>query len=116
MPESLFWFSAVLISYVYAGYPLLLAVLVPVFRQPVKKAPVRPKVSLLVAAYNEVDVIEAKIRNALELEYPPDQLEIVIASDGSTDGTVERARAAVERLRAGERIRILAHPHNRGKI
>lgn len=98
--------------YVYAGFPVLLAALRLVVRRPVHKAPIEPSVSLVVAAYNEADVIESKIRNALALDYPADRLEIVVASDGSTDGTAEIA----QRFADGQRVRVFAHPTNRGKV
>ncbi len=53
-----------------------------------------PAVSLIVAAYDEEEVIGAKVANALALDYPRDRLELIVASDGSSDATVERARAA----------------------
>ena len=53
-----------------------------------------PAVSLIVAAYDEEEVIGAKVANALALDYPRDRLELIVASDGSADATVERARAA----------------------
>lgn len=53
-----------------------------------------PVVSLIVAAYDEEEVIEAKVANVLALEYPRDRLELIVVSDGSTDATAERARAA----------------------
>ena len=53
-----------------------------------------PVVSLVVAAYDEQEVIEAKVANALALDYPREKLELIVASDGSADATVERARAA----------------------
>ena len=107
----LFWASAAFVFYVYAGYPALLAVLARLARRPPRKAPIEPAVSLLVAAYNEAGVIEQKIRNALALDYPADRLEIVIASDGSTDGTAEIAQEF-----AGRRVRVFAYSPNRGKI
>jgi cellulose synthase/poly-beta-1,6-N-acetylglucosamine synthase-like glycosyltransferase len=110
--ESVFWLAAAIVGYVYAGYPLLLAALRLIIHRPARKAPIEPSVSLLVAAYNEADVIDAKIRNALALDYPADRLEIVVASDGSTDGTAERA----QRFADGERVRVFAHPSNRGKV
>ncbi|MDQ3949671.1 MAG: glycosyltransferase family 2 protein [Gemmatimonadota bacterium] len=110
--ETVFWLAVAVAAYVYAGYPLLLAGLRLAIRRPVRKAPIEPSVSLLVAAYNEADVIEAKIRNALALDYPADRLEIVIASDGSTDQTAEFA----QRLADGERVRVFVHPTNRGKL
>ena len=113
--KAIFWLSAGLAFYVYAGYALLLAVLRRVARRPVAKQPVEPKVSLLVAAYNEADVIEAKIRNALALDYPPERLEIAIACDGPNDGTTAIAqRVAAET--SGGRVKVFAYPINRGKI
>ena len=53
-----------------------------------------PAVSLIVAAYDEEEVIAAKVANALALDYPRERLELIVASDGSADATVERARAA----------------------
>ena len=111
----IFWLSAGLAFYVYAGYPLLLAVLRRVARRPVAKRPVEPKVSLLVAAYNEADVIEAKIRNALALDYPADRLEIAIACDGPNDGTTAIAQRVADEI-GGRRVKVFAYPVNRGKI
>jgi len=73
---------------------------------------VEPTVSILVPAYNEADVIEAKIRNFSALDYPQEKLELVIASDGSTDSTA----AIAQRLSDPTRIRTFAYEHNRGKI
>ncbi len=96
MIAALFWISAALIVYTHLGYPLLLRILVDVRRRPERRAQLDPlpTVSLIVAAYDEQDVIADKVANALALEYPRDRLEIVVASDGSTDATVERAEAA----------------------
>ena len=111
----IFWLSAGLAFYVYAGYPLLLAVLRRVARRPVAKGPVEPKVSLLVAAYNEADVIEAKIRNALALDFPAERLEIAIACDGPNDGTTAIAQRVADEI-GGGRVKVFAYPVNRGKI
>jgi cellulose synthase/poly-beta-1,6-N-acetylglucosamine synthase-like glycosyltransferase len=111
-PDLIFWFSASVGFYVYIGYPLLLTLLRPLIRRPVRKQPIEPFVSLLVPAYNEADVIAAKIQNSLALDYPLNRLEIVIASDGSTDGTVEIA----QQLADGARVVVDAYPTNRGKI
>jgi cellulose synthase/poly-beta-1,6-N-acetylglucosamine synthase-like glycosyltransferase len=108
----LFWLFAAIPVYVYAGYPIVLWALVRLRARPIRKAPVTPSVSLLVAAYNEADVIAEKIRNSLALDYPADRLEIVIASDGSTDGTAEIAKPLAD----GKRVRLLAYPVNRGKL
>ena len=107
-----FWIAAATILYTYAGYPLLLALLSRVIRRPVRRAPIEPSVTLLIPAFNEARVIERKIRNALDLDYPRSKLEIVVASDGSNDETVEIA----QRFRDGYRVRVLAFPRNRGKM
>ena len=114
MLEIVFWASAAFVVYAYAGYPVLLWALQSVLRRPVTKRSIEPSVSLLVAAYNEADVIEAKIRNSLALDYPPDRLEIVVASDGSTDGTAEIVRRLA--AEAGPRVRLLEFERNRGKV
>jgi cellulose synthase/poly-beta-1,6-N-acetylglucosamine synthase-like glycosyltransferase len=91
----LFWVSVALIAYTHLGYPLLLSALTRRRRPPVyEELDPLPKVSLIVAAHDEEDVIEAKVANALALDYPREQLEIVVASDGSGDATAERAREA----------------------
>ena len=70
--------------------------------RPVAAADILPSVSLIIPAYNEEDVIEAKLENALELDYPADRLEIVVTSDDSTDGT----HAIVDRF-AGRGVRLI---------
>jgi biofilm PGA synthesis N-glycosyltransferase PgaC len=110
--ELLFWFSAAVVFYPYLGYPLALLALRLFFGRPVRRAPILPTVSLLIPAHNESRVIERKIRNALALDYPADRLEIVVASDGSSDDTVARA----QELADGRRVRVLPYPQNRGKM
>ena len=93
MLELVFWIAAGLLVYSHAGYPLLLALLAR--RERPRPAPAElPSVSLIIAAHDEEDVIERRVRNAFELDYPRDRLELIVSSDGSTDATVERARAA----------------------
>lgn len=96
MLAAVFWVSAALIVYTHLGYPLLLRVLVALRRLPEPPAapPEPPTVSLVVAAYDEEEVIAAKVANALALDYPRERLEVIVASDGSADATAERARAA----------------------
>ena len=110
------WTSLGLIVYVHIGYPLLLAVLARLRRRPrPPAAPAElPRVTLIVAAHDEADVIERRVENALALDYPPDRLEVIIASDGSEDRTVELARAAATAGGAG-RMRVLDLPR-RGKV
>ena len=113
--KVVFWISTGLISYPFAGYPLLLCFLQFVFPRKVRKKDIEPLVSILVAAYNEASVIAAKIQNSLTLDYPPDRLEIVVASDGSTDETVEIMRTLVQK-EGLNRVRLLNYPENRGKL
>ena len=98
----LFWLSAGAIVYTHLGYPLLMvgAARVRKERRSFKpkvagSAPEDlPTVSLIIPAYDEEEVIAAKVPNALALDYPRDRLQVIVASDGSTDATAERARAA----------------------
>src|SRR5580658_6343627 len=109
MPAKLvFWIAVCVPLYAFLGYPLVLAALSLAIRREVRKAPIHPFVSLLIPAYNEARTIARKIENSLALDYPPDRIEIVIVSDGSTDETVNIARAA-----GG--VRVLALPKNIGK-
>lgn len=110
----LFWSTLGLIAYAYAGFPLALALAARWRRRPVRKAPCEPTVSLVVVAYNEEGVIAEKLANIRELDYDPARLEVVVASDGSTDRTVERARAADPRARVLDFPRLgKAHALNR---
>jgi len=96
--EIVFWLSVSLLVYAQLGYPLVLAALARVPRAraaAIAPAPGEPPtVSLIVAAYDEAAVIARKVANALALDYPRDRLEVVVASDGSSDGTVQQARQA----------------------
>src|SRR4051812_3327453 len=92
-----FWASALGIVYTHAGYPVLLKLLALVRRggqRSIGAVRELPRVSLVIAAYDEEDVIAAKVRNVLALDYPRDRLEVIVCSDGSADATVERAREA----------------------
>jgi len=88
MFEFLFFVSLFFLIYIFIIYPLLLFV-ISRFKQNPFKSNERyfPGVSIIIAAYNEEKVIEAKILNSLNLDYPKDKLEIIIASDGSVDKT-----------------------------
>jgi cellulose synthase/poly-beta-1,6-N-acetylglucosamine synthase-like glycosyltransferase len=110
--RTLFWVSVFLAVYPYLVYPALLVVLRRVMPRPPRKASIEPTVSLLVAAYNEEDVIAAKIENSLALDYPAERLETVVASDGSSDAT----NTIAARYDDGRRMRLVAFPANRGKL
>lgn len=92
-----FWLSLVALGYTYLGYPLLVQLLARLRPRPVRRSAIEPEVSLIIAAYNEEKSIEAKLENTLALDYPRDRLEVVIASDGSTDRTHEIVRAWADR-------------------
>jgi cellulose synthase/poly-beta-1,6-N-acetylglucosamine synthase-like glycosyltransferase len=102
--------------YAYFGYPATLLLLRRIMHREVKKRAITPSLSLLVPAYNEEANIERKIRNSLELDYPAELIEIVIACDGSKDNTARLAKALSEAAEAQGRVRVLDFPVNRGKI
>jgi cellulose synthase/poly-beta-1,6-N-acetylglucosamine synthase-like glycosyltransferase len=90
MATVAFWAAAVLLAQTYFLYPLwllLLSRLRPAWRPTPVGPGAWPTVSLVVAAHDEAACIEEKLRNSLALDYPPDMLEVLIGSDGSTDGT-----------------------------
>jgi cellulose synthase/poly-beta-1,6-N-acetylglucosamine synthase-like glycosyltransferase len=93
-----FWLSVALIAHTHVTYPLSLALLARLRRVPGSGLPVpgtwEPSVTLIIAAHNEEEVIERRVQNALETNYPRELLEVVVASDGSEDRTAELARAA----------------------
>jgi len=96
--EIVFWLSAGLLIYAQAGYPLALSALARLTRgrqapAPASQAPA-PSVSLIIAAYDEGEIIAAKVADALELDYPRERLELIVASDGSVDATVAEASRA----------------------
>src|SRR4051812_43645876 len=88
--ELVFWISAAFIAYVYVGYPLVLMVWARVRPQP----PVRedrshaPAVSIVIAARNEAPRLPARLDNLLQIPYDAPR-QIIVVSDGSTDGTVD---------------------------
>src|SRR5262245_50419403 len=85
------------IGYIYIGYPVLMFVLSRLFRQPVRRATIVPRVSMIIAARNEEESIAIKLENALSLDYPSDKFEIIVASDASTDRTDEIIRGFSDR-------------------
>ncbi|MCP3101705.1 glycosyltransferase family 2 protein [Myxococcus sp. K15C18031901] len=107
MAEVFFWCAALLLAHTYFLYPLSLFALEGVAqvaqnlramrggeagRRATRARESRPSVSLVVAAYNEASCIEQKLENSLALAYPADRFEVVIGSDGSSDGTDEKVR------------------------
>lgn len=81
------WSAIFLLGYIYVGYPAVAILLGRVMKRPVDKGEVVPSITVIISAFNEAAHIEQKIRNVLELEYPPGRIDVIVASDASTDGT-----------------------------
>jgi len=110
--KALFWGSLGALAWTHAGYPATAAALARLRPKRVRKDDATPSVSLIVAAHNEEPVIQAKLENLLALDYPGEQLEVVVASDASTDRTEE----IVEEVAASEpRLHLLRCPRA-GKV
>jgi glycosyltransferase involved in cell wall biosynthesis len=105
-----FWWAAIFLIYTFAGYPLVLW-LVSLWRsQPYQRGEIQPEVSLIIAAHDEAAVIGRKILNCLELTYPEHKYEIIVASDGSDDGTAEIVRSF-----SPQGVKLIEIPDRRGK-
>ena len=108
---TLFWLSVFIVVYTYFGYPLLLFPLSLVIQKRVNKDPrYLPSVTLIITVHNEERRIADKIRNTLELDYPRDRLEVIFASDCSTDATDE-----IVGQYAHEGIKLVRSPGRGGK-
>ena len=110
MANYIFWISFFLILYVYILYPVIIYLLqlVVYHERYTHKAEYTPPVSIIVAAFNEEKHITRRLQNLFDLAYPRDKMEIIVASDGSTDRTVAAAAAFPG-------VTVLAFPENRGK-
>ncbi|MHC4269630.1 MAG: glycosyltransferase family 2 protein [Planctomycetota bacterium] len=106
-----FGISALIICFVYFGYPILLMFLSKYAGKLICRKEITPDVTMLVCAYNEEDVIAEKIENSLALDYPTDKIKIVIASDGSTDRTNN-----IVRQYNCERLVFMDYPERCGKV
>ncbi len=95
MLKFLFFISFSILFYSYIGYGILLYLLVKIKRLFSKTASsesdpyFEPEITLIVAAYNEEDIIEQKIKNSLDLDYPSEKLRLIFVTDGSVDSTPE---------------------------
>ncbi len=105
MNQALFWLAGALVGWTYAGFPALVVLRARLRPRPHARADITPSVSVVIAAHDEEASIGERVDNLLALDYPADCLEIVIASDGSTDGT-----AATAARRGDPRVRVLDLP------
>src|SRR5262245_65398625 len=107
----LFWGSALALGYVYLGYPALVWAWATLRGQrPVSHAPDALSVTVLIVAHNEAARVTGRIQNLLAQDYPAERLQIVIASDGSTDETVQLAR-----VWEPDGVEVIAFEARRGK-
>ena len=88
----IFWLSVVFVSYTYAGYLAWLWLRSKLRPWPVRRGPIEPGVSIVMAVHNEERILERKLRNLFELDYPAERCQIVVVSDGSNDRTEEILR------------------------
>lgn len=108
--QIIFFFILFIVFYVYFGYPVLLAIINMFIKKPLEHVSYFPSVTLFIPAHNEEGVIGEKIENSLNLTYPNDKLEIVVASDLSTDKTVAIAKSFLNK-----RIRVFESTERGGK-
>jgi cellulose synthase/poly-beta-1,6-N-acetylglucosamine synthase-like glycosyltransferase len=107
-----FWGGAAALAWTHVGYPLAAAAAARIRPRPVRRGEGEPSVSLIVAAHDEEDVIERRVDNLLALDYPADKLEIVVASDASSDRTDELVEGIAAR---DSRVRLIQAPRG-GKV
>ncbi len=110
MTLVVFWAAVAVLAYVFVLFPVIVALRSLVRPRPYATGDVTPRVSVVIAAYNEAAVIARKLENTLSLDYPEDRLEIIVASDGSSDGTDDIVRRYAERG-----VRLLSLPRG-GKV
>lgn len=111
--KTLFWIGVGFVFYTYIGYGLCLYLLIKlksVFHTTTPKPdlPEFPEVTLFIAAYNEASIVETKMANCRQLDYPKDKLKIVWVTDGSTDDTNEKLAGYPE-------VTVLYQPQRQGK-
>lgn len=111
MIAFIFWVCIFLILYTYGFYPLILGILARLAPQGDLYKSYEPTVTLLIAAYNERETISSKLENSLALDYPHERLQILIAADGSDDGTDAVVRKFSERG-----VELSFEPQRNGKM
>jgi cellulose synthase/poly-beta-1,6-N-acetylglucosamine synthase-like glycosyltransferase len=104
--------TALILAYTWIGYPALLWILRRIFGRQPRPGSGEPTFSVIVAVFNEEAHIAAKLEDCLALEYPAERLEILVASDGSTDGTEGIVQAIARR---DSRVRLVRSAGRAGK-
>ncbi|HEX4460572.1 MAG TPA: glycosyltransferase family 2 protein [Polyangia bacterium] len=102
-----------LIGYAYVGYPALMFLRARFRPRPIRRAPIRPNVTIVIAAWNEAKTILHKLQDLAQQSYPAELTEVIVACDGSSDGTpliAERARSLY-----GERLHVVRIAQHSGK-
>ncbi|MEX1171248.1 MAG: glycosyltransferase family 2 protein, partial [Chloroflexota bacterium] len=105
MTRILFWLATGLVGWTYVAFPALVLVRARLRPRPVVAGDLTPRVSVVLAAHDEASAIGPRIDDLLAQDYPADRLEVVVASDGSTDATVAEARR-----RHDPRVQVLELP------
>ena len=108
--QIIFWEGVGLIFYVYLGYPILVFLVSRVFPKRVKRGDFEPLVSIVITAYNEERDIRRKLENTLLIDYPVEKVEIIVASDCSSDKTDDIVGEFADR-----KVRLLRQPERGGK-
>jgi len=108
--KVIYFFALVILAYCWVGYPVVLLILGSFINRRFIKADITPSVSIILTVYNEENIIMSRISNLMELDYPKDLLEIIVASDGSDDRTNEMVRNYKE-----DHIRLFVQDTNKGK-
>ena len=109
--QVLFWLAVSTVVYTFVGYPLLVGVLARWACRPVQRAPITPRVTLIIPAYNEAPIIARKIENSLALDYPSEHLDVIVVTDGSDDGTDDIVAGFANRG-----VRLFHQPQRQGKM
>jgi cellulose synthase/poly-beta-1,6-N-acetylglucosamine synthase-like glycosyltransferase len=111
--EGVFWVCLALLAYIYAGYLVGAWLLGQVLRRSVNKLDVSPSITVVISAFNEELEIQQTVINKLSQDYPPDRVEVIVVSDGSTDRTDDIVRGLAGF--AEGRVRLLRQEPRKGK-
>ncbi|MGA3105430.1 MAG: glycosyltransferase family 2 protein [Terriglobales bacterium] len=109
--KYIFWFAASFVGYSYLGYPVWLWLRSRWSPRPVRRSSATPSVSAVMVVRNEEAIIARKLDNLLTLDYPQDKLDVVVVSDGSSDGTA----AVLTEFAGNSRVKTLLKPASQGK-